>query len=108
MSSKKSCPECRQSLAINISECVCGWKQPKTAVIKKRDYRCEYVIGERRCPLPGGISSAIHGSGTWFCGGHWRALSDPKLSEAILRDAEENYEQLMQLRKTRRNKLSDK
>ena len=108
MSTKKICPECRQTLSKNAADCFCGWKSPQVNVVRKRDNRCEYVIGNRRCPLVGGISTSTHAGGPWYCGGHWRALSDPKLGEAVLRDAEENYEQILEARKDWRIKLWEK
>ena len=99
MNSKKTCPECRQIISGNATHCFCGWKSHDTNVTKKRDDRCAYVLGERRCPLLGVSSPFSRGSVLWYCGSHASALDDPVRCEAILRDAEENYEKIMETHK---------
>ena len=104
MNSKKNCPECRQMIAKNATHCFCGWKLQDASVTKKRDDRCAYALGERRCPLLG-VSSPFSRGSVWYCSGHASVLDDPLKCEMILRDAEENYEKIMEARKDWRIKL---
>lgn len=93
------CPDCKKFLSSKI-KCRCGWtnkdleEEPQHA-----DHRCQYQIKGRRCPLPGTICNHPYGSGPWYCSGHWHALNDPKLGEAVLIEAEKNYQEIMESRR---------
>lgn len=100
------CPECGKGLPLRVKQCRCGWKLPITAAeIPMLDGRCEYVIAQRRCPLPGTICPYPYAKGPWYCAGHWRCLDDPQLGEAVLRHAEENYYSIMASRRDWRDQL---
>ncbi len=96
MTSKHCCPECRQYLGKAASGCSCGWQSPKSSFAPRADHRCQYAIAGKRCPLPGGICSYPYGSGLWYCAGHLQTFDDPRLDEAVLRDAEENYQKIIE------------
>ncbi len=102
--STKHCGECKQALASNVTRCSCGWQMTQTTVT---DYRCQYHSNDRRCPLPGTICPYPYSSAPWYCFGHWQSLSDPKASEAILLDAEKNYQALLAKRRDWRDRLFD-
>lgn len=102
---KEKCPECKQILK-NMYKCICGWRMPYQNV-PQRDRRCEYTMGPRRCPLLGTVCNFTHGDGPWFCSDHSRTFDKPKLAEAVLLDAEENYEAIMESRRDWRDKLWD-
>lgn len=104
MSTKQRCPECSQSLGINLMNCLCGWKAAKSTG-QTKDHRCQFEIRGRRCPLFGTISQSPYGNGIWYCCEHWRNLGDPLLCEAILINAEKNYEKIMNDRIDWRRKL---
>jgi hypothetical protein len=93
--SLSSCPECGTPLGERAKRCSCGWFQIERKDPARTDHRCQYVIGKRRCPLPGSKSPSVNGS-LWYCRGHCRALNDSKLGEAVLLDAEENYHQILE------------
>lgn len=91
MKTKPRCQECKQYLSVDTFECTCGWRVPQEDSGRANDYRCHYRHAGRRCPLPGGISAAMRGDGSWYCAGHWSGLSEHIVSELALKDAEENY-----------------
>lgn len=100
------CPECGKALSLKSKTCSCGWKKSeKHLPAAQADHRCEYQVSGRRCPLPGTMCPYPYGKGPWYCSGHWRTLSDPRLGEAVLRDAEENYQKIMDDRRDWRRKL---
>lgn len=100
-----NCPECDKTLSAKAKRCSCGWRKAEVVTPSTpRDYRCEYTVNQRRCPLPGTICPYPYGSGPWYCTGHWR-VNDPQLGEAILIDAEKNYHQIMEDRIDWRRKL---
>jgi hypothetical protein len=88
------CPECASYLSTNAKHCSCGWikAEPKNTQIS--DKRCTYTLGEKRCPLPGGISPNTSG-GRWYCRRHYQTLINPKLAEAALQYIEENYTEII-------------
>ena len=98
------CPECGKSLSPKATRCSCGWKEREVQTPVVADHRCQYRVRDRRCPLPGTSSQSIHGS-TWYCCDHCRNLGDPQLCEAILIDAEKNYDSIMEARIDWRRKL---
>jgi hypothetical protein len=104
---KQQCPECRQPLKTARS-CLCGWRSNFVSAPVKQDLRCAYTIGARRCPLIGEVSPTTRGESSWYCGGHWRALNNPKRGEEVLRDAEKNYLQIIESQKSWRDKLWEK
>jgi hypothetical protein len=104
MIAKQICPECKQLLIKSAINCFCGWLSSQV----KTDHRCQYSIAQRRCPLPGTLCSYPYGHGTWYCQGHLQAFSDPKSAEAVLIDAEKNYQQILENRRDWRRKLFDK
>src|SRR3990167_7415481 len=97
MNTRKLCRECRQTITKNATHCSCGWKLQNTTATKKRDDRCAYTLGERRCPLLG-VSSPFSRGSVWYCSGHASALDDPLKCEMILRDAG-MYEKILKSRK---------
>jgi|GEM_PF-2339427 len=99
------CPECGKTISAKTKRCSCGWRKAEPAITGPRDYRCEYVINQRRCPLPGTVCPYPYGNGPWYCGGHWSTLSDPQLGEAVLIDAEKNYHQILEDHRDWRYKL---
>jgi hypothetical protein len=99
------CPECGNDLTARAKRCSCGWFKPQARMPVVSDFRCEYTVSQRRCPLPGTLCPYPYGKGTWYCFKHWRVLDDPRLGEAELRDAEENYHEIMEARKDWRRKL---
>ncbi|HEX4044865.1 MAG TPA: hypothetical protein VHZ76_04290 [Gammaproteobacteria bacterium] len=101
---QNECPECGKSLAAKAKYCSCGWRNPGIENSSTVDYRCHYVTCGRRCPLPGGISSSVFGS-TWYCAGHWRTLDDPQEGEAVLLNAEKNYNDILKTYEDWRKKL---
>jgi hypothetical protein len=104
MTPKKSklCPECGMALAERLKACQCGWQQPIEPCTTVNDHRCEYRLDNRRCPLPGGVCAYVKANGPWYCKEHLRTLDDPKLAEAVLRHAEENYESIIAQRDWRK------
>lgn len=105
MSKSNLCPECGNLLAARVKRCTCGWFQPEKRAQVNADHRCQYIIAQRRCPLPGTMCPYPYGNGPWYCSGHLRSLDDPKLGEAVLIDAEKNYQEIMESRIDWRNKL---
>jgi len=102
MSTKQYCRECNQPLAKGSASCSCGWRGGQATVA---DHRCHYQSMGRRCPLPGTICPYPYGSSPWYCSGHWRCMDDPRLGEAVTLDAEENYEKILESRRSWRDKL---
>ncbi len=77
------CPQCKKATSISSS---------KTSTKTTLDpTRCRFELNGRRCPLPGTMSPSPYAKENWYCNGHWLALGDSKISEAILRDAEARY-----------------
>jgi hypothetical protein len=95
MTSRNSCPECGNTLSVRTKRCTCGWRKTEQQEAPRADHRCRYMVGERRCLLPGTISPNTHGSVTWYCRRHYHTLDDPRLGEAELRYIEENYQQIL-------------
>lgn len=95
MKSIPSCPECGKVLSAPAKRCRCGWMPSVKSKTPTSDGRCEYLIGGRRCPLPGTMCPYPYGHGPWYCSGHWHCLDDPRLGEAALRHAEENYHAIL-------------
>src|SRR5579862_4911406 len=102
MNTKKYCDECKQLFIKNTTQCVCGWRanQPNNS-----DGRCQYRNRERRCPLPGTVCPSPYGKTPWYCSGHWSCMGDTKEGDAVLSDAELNYEKIMLERRNWREKL---
>ncbi len=92
MNAKQYCDECKQLLIKNATNCACGWHADKTSV---SDRRCQYRNHRRRCPLPGTVSPYLYGKTTWYCSGHYSSIGDPKLGDAVLLDAELNYQKIL-------------
>jgi hypothetical protein len=63
------CLECDYPLLPHAQVCACGWR--KKEEIKKMDYRCAYVVQEKRCRAEGRISRSIKAKGNWYCLQHW-------------------------------------
>ncbi len=92
MSAKQYCRECNQLLIKNAERCACGWHADKTSVT---DHRCQYRSNGRRCPLPGTMCPYPYGNTPWYCQGHWSCIGDSRLGDAVLFDAEENYQKIL-------------
>lgn len=100
MKTFQNCPECGKGLSEQARLCRCGWKSPVQPDAPRADGRCAYHIAERRCPLPGTICHHPYSKeGPWYCAGHARCLDDPRLGEAVLHHAEENYYELLAQRR---------
>lgn len=104
MNAKRRCPECNQNLITEVMDCSCGWRAGQSEQMPA-DHRCQYQVRGRRCPLPGTISPSIRGNGPWYCSEHWRNLGEAQLGEAILINAEKNYESILEERIDWRRKL---
>ncbi len=100
-----SCPECGKIFSDKLKKCTCGWFYPDADEKKVADHCCQYRINNRRCPLPGTIRSPLYGHGSWYCSDHWGCLDDSQMGEAILLNAEKNYEQILKDRQDWRRKL---
>jgi hypothetical protein len=83
-----SCPECGKTLSTKIKKCTCGWSANENSPTIS-DYRCQYYLAGRQCPLLGTVNPSPYGH-LWYCIDHWRYLSDPVMSESILLEAEKN------------------
>jgi hypothetical protein len=99
------CFECGQKLSAGAKRCSCGWQKAEVQTQRMADHRCQYTINQRRCPLPGTMCPYPYGDGPWYCSGHWGVQDDPRLGEAVLVDAEKNYNQIMADRTDWRKKL---
>jgi len=95
MKASVKCPECGAPMSTQVTRCSCGWQKPDSPKKSAADHRCVYRPGERRCPLPGTISPAVHASERWYCRLHYRTVGDPQLGEAALYEAEEGYEDIL-------------
>lgn len=107
MTKSRACPECGTPLR-KPKRCSCGWFLVEQFLKPQSDHRCEYQISGRRCPLPGTICSSPYANGPWYCSEHSRVLDDPQLGEAILRDAEKNYHEILRSRQDWRINLFNK
>ncbi len=63
------CLECDYPLLPHAHVCSCGWR--KQEEIKITDYRCAYVVQEKRCEAAGRISRSSKAKGDWYCLEHW-------------------------------------
>lgn len=96
MKSTQCCPECGKILSAHARLCRCGWKLPIKQDTPHFDGRCEYQVAGRRCPLPGTICHYPYSKeGPWYCTSHSSCLGDPRLGEAVLIHAEENYHAIL-------------
>lgn len=96
MKFNNQCPECEKVLAANAKRCRCGWKSNDELLIEPIiDHRCQFAIGNRRCPLDGTNCPYPYGKGPWYCFDHWRKLHDPVASAAFLDYAEEHYHDII-------------
>lgn len=94
----QSCPECGKILSAHARVCRCGWKLFVKLEAPSVDKRCAYQVNDRRCPLPGTVCHRPYSKeGPWYCSEHARC-DDPKLGEAVLRHAEENYHAILAAR----------
>lgn len=99
------CPECGKILAERALRCRCGWKKTTLLNPQRLDDRCQYVFGERRCPLTGTVSISIFGTGNWYCIKHWETLGDPKKAEKALNEIEKNYQDIVASRRDWRDEM---
>lgn len=107
MSSGERCKECRQWVPATELKCLCGWKPARVtaSVSVVVDHCCKYQARGRRCTLPGSMSPSTHGSGTWYCQGHYLSLGDPKKGEEWLDYVEKHYAEIMEARRDWRSTL---
>lgn len=76
MSKTKLCPDCRETIGINVFRCECGWKN--NAIVSsdiKDPYpgRCAYSDNGLRCSKKGNIARNTTGiSEKWYCVDHFR------------------------------------
>lgn len=100
------CPECSKSLSIKKIGCSCGWSKPSAKVeIFKRDPRCEYQSYGVRCPLPGTVSPSPYRNDQRYCSGHRCERDNPSKSEELLRYNIDHYAEIMEKRRSWRDKL---
>jgi len=103
MTNNNACPECGKIYSTKFKKCNCGWSDPDREAVS--DYGCQYRVNARRCPLPGSMSTSLYGLGTWYCSDHWFSLGNSQLGEAILLNAEKNYQTIIQNRRDWRRNL---
>jgi hypothetical protein len=102
------CPECGKRLGEKKQHCTCGWRRQLSSARACADHRCQYESDGHRCPLPGTMCPYPYSSTPWYCSGHWSAIGDPRLGNAVLLDAEQNYEKILESSRHWHDKLFEK
>lgn len=92
-----TCPDCGKSILMKAKRCSCGWSKVEQKFTAP-DYRCQYAIANRRCPVQGIICPYPYGNGPWYCREHWHTLNEPRLAEAALIHAEMNDQKIKELK----------
>ena len=86
------CPDCNDPLNPGAKKCPCGWRvrgrNGKTAAQCAHDGRCQFILGGRRCPLPGNVCSSIVAPGPWFCAYHSKNRGEGRLAAEALDEIE--------------------
>lgn len=85
------CPECNGFLKPNARKCSCGWAlkplgKTGSTPFDPDHFRCEWRSGSERCHYAGTSSADTHGSGPWYCSGHFRC-DEPIVGHAIVEES---------------------
>jgi len=100
MRNQEACPDCGKHIMDTSKYCTCGWQKVSSAAAPTTDHRCQFQSNGRRCPLPATVCEALYGAGrAWYCFDHVRCRNDPEKGQAIILDAEKNYQAILKKRR---------